>query len=225
MFPFPYNRFFFAGGCLASDDISDIDVFPMASEPCVWKNKPKPVSSTRNAETFIVEPWPIQICHYIHPTLESLVDSFDFAHVQVGAEIECHGEGDYSVIKIYFTDAFVVANAAGTTWFCGSKYPLSSLMRAEKYAKRGKLKRSVYVRTVLDILREVVKRGFESYDDFKDQLDAVDLGMLPEETEEVERAKLMELYELLYIVPKVKSISEQEKDRPNPNNSSDPSKW
>jgi hypothetical protein len=206
----PYGRFFIAGGALTSS-ITDIDIFPAKDATkygCHGSGElfciPTVLSKTPNAITYDCKPWAVQVCNYVYASLKELVDSFDFAHIQVGAE--CATEsilvGDTltyptTVKDVYFTDAFVQSNAIGTSWFCGSKYPLSSLIRAGKYMKRGQLSRSSHIRAVIDIVAALAKRGFNGYDDFKDQLDAVDLGLLPSELSEVERASLLELFEAL----------------------------
>ncbi len=68
------------------------------------------------------------------------------------------------------------------TFFVGSEYPLSSLIRLVKYAKRGLYPaRRDYLADMLRILTAVVERGYSDYEDFKDQLDAIDLNYEGEE--------------------------------------------
>lgn len=52
---------------------------------------------------------------------------------------------------------------------------MSSLIRAHKYAERGWLSNSDYRRTVCEILNNIIVRGFHNYNDFKDQMLAIDL--------------------------------------------------
>lgn len=59
-------------------------------------------------------------------------------------------------------------------------YPMSSLIRAFKYKERGNFGDGSYIACVFAILNQFLRRGFDSYDDFKDQLAAVDLAMLNE---------------------------------------------
>lgn len=190
--------FYMAGGCLTGR-ISDIDLFP-GSTPVPAPVPDLPVIfETRNATTYQAQDWPIQVCRYQHNSLKELVDSFDFAHIQVGVSIEhTGGEGGNLVVQdVYFTDAFVDSRALGISWFTGSQYPLSSLMRAGKYYKRGDIPKGSYTRAMLDIVADIFERGFRSYDDFKDQLDAVDLGLVPEESEDISHAELLKLFEQL----------------------------
>jgi len=190
------REFFIAGGAIAGH-ISDIDIFPVGDDDLSqWMTldaaKYPIISRTKNATTYRCEPWPVQLCHYAHPTLRGLVDSFDYAHIQAGARcnIAC-------ALEVYWTEAFVDSRALSLSWFTGSEYPLSSLIRAGKYYKRGEMPRGSYLRAVLDCAGAVAKRGFKDYADFKDQLDAVDLGLVPEELGDVERAGLIELFESL----------------------------
>lgn len=186
-------RFFMAGGCLTGQ-IRDVDLFPGPDNPPLIALEE--ISVTKNATTYRSPNWPIQVCRYTHDTLEALVDSFDFAHIQVGVEWR-KALGLMEVTKVYFTNEFVAAQALKISWFTGSGYPLSSLIRAGKYYKQGALPRGSYLRCVLGAVKEVIERGFENYDDFKNQLDAVDLGMLPDEFNDLEDNTLREIFELL----------------------------
>ena len=192
--------FYIAGGAL-NGPINDVDLFPVDAEnrvklKSIKNNAEKVLSETRNAITLKCDPWPIQVCNYQKESLEALVRSFDFAHIQVGVRVRwCLRK--FVVKEVFFTDDFVVANAINTSWFCGSDFPLSSLIRTGKYYKRGTMPRGAHLRAVIDALTAVVRRGFEGKEDFKDQLDAVDLGLLPEDLEETGFESLKELYELL----------------------------
>ena len=185
-----------AGGSL-NGKINDIDLFPARPHhlhQIVRENRI--ISKTPNATTIQAEPWPVQLCNYEHNTLQALVDSFDYAHIQAGAKLTWENER-MRVVDVYCTDGFVAANAINSTWFCGSAYPLSSLMRAGKYYKRGAMLRGAYIRCVIDSLVAVIQRGFKSHEDFKDQLDAVDLGILPEDLAETGASRFKDLFDLL----------------------------
>jgi len=185
------SDFYMAGGCLTGR-ISDIDLFP--GETPVPKPNGKIIVSTRNAITYEGPTCPIQVCNYKHNTLQGLVDSFDFAHIQIGVRIQ---GTPLSVSECYFTNAFVESRALEISWFTGSEYPLASLVRAAKYHKRGYMPRGSYIRVVIDSLAAIVARGFHGYEDFKDQLDAVDLGLVPEEFDDVSKSNLMGLFSAL----------------------------
>ena len=192
----PSFRCIIAGGCLG-DKINDVDLFPIDGDPLPEPINAELVSKSRNARTYKTDTHPMQLCSYHKATLKDLVEAFDYAHIQAGAVVRLGGDLDFAVEEICVTDAWITARATGTTWFVGSEYPLSSVIRAGKYLASGAITRSTHIRCVIDAMTETVRRGFKNYDDFKDQLDAVDLGMLSEEMDEVSRGKLMRLFELL----------------------------
>jgi hypothetical protein len=183
------GEFYLAGGCLANKTINDVDVFPLNGITFLNDNV-KIISKTANAITFATKPWPLQTCRYgVGKSLKQLVDSFDYSHIQVGVYVK-----DKVVADSYYTDEYILSKVSGRTRFLGSEYPLSSLIRAGKYYNQGIMNRHEYIRSVLHSLGATVKRGFKDYNDFKDQLDAVDLGLLPEEMDEVAKTELMALF-------------------------------
>ena len=176
-------EYIIAGGALAarSDaDIHDVDLFytdrrafpPIPDELLVCE--------TNNARTYNTAPYTIQACGYGNGDLNALVNSFDFAHIQIGAIITQNGK-DISVKTLIHTPAFDTAHITGTTWYTGSEYPVSSLIRAEKYRRYGWLSPHRYMHTVFAILADFCERGFGNYEDFMDQMDAVDLGAVPDD--------------------------------------------
>jgi hypothetical protein len=195
-------RFIVAGGALGRK-VNDIDCFPIDYHWDSIQRSPiytTPLLKSKNAMTFNVEGMLVQLCNYQKPSMKDLIDSFDFAHCQIGAML-CIESGDpesrLSYVTEYVSDNYMQACAAQSTWFTGSEYPLSSLVRAGKYYKADVMPRGAYIRDVLNILNAVMERGVDSYDDFKDQLDAVDLGLLPKDFEDLSRSSLMPLYENL----------------------------
>lgn len=180
--------FILAGGSLCGDKVNDFDIYPVSGSEFVvsdiekkiaenekFKNVKK-ILKTKNALTLDVDGQIIQFCNYKKNTIEELVDSFDFAHVKVGIKFTGDGEPPHSD-GVYFSDDFILANVGKTTYYTGSEYPTSSLIRTFKYAIRGKFEKRDYVRCVVKILSDIVKRGFKDYQDFKDQMDAIDLGL------------------------------------------------
>ena len=186
--------FYVAGGALVRDG-TDVDLF--AEEP--WPRAildevekiGKKVSETRNAESFVVEGTVFQFCNYPHDSLVELLRSFDFAHCQVGAKVL------NSTVDVDWSEQYALSRSVGSSWYTGSKYPLSSLTRIAKYHAKGVLSDSAALRANLEVLLAIIERGFKDYNDFKDQLDAVDLGLVPEEMSEVEKSDLARLYTLL----------------------------
>ena len=155
------------------------------------------VCKTRNALTVSINGQVIQFCNYKKHDLISLIKSFDFAHIQIGvaviikwrqSDFESHNPGSYdsSYIKYAeYTDEWQRAHMLETTWYTGSEYPLSSLLRVNKYFKYCcYASKHEYKKDILNILNDIISRGYEDYNDYKDQLAAVDLLLLePEEKE------------------------------------------
>lgn len=192
------KHLYFAGGGLLRT-VHDIDVCPppeVASRGtgciqvlrAVAETKGMQIAAdTKNALTITGPPGILQFCHYCHPNLRALVDSFDFAHIQVGADVNISDPTlAAQVEEIYFTAGFLDAHALESTYFVGSAYPLSSLIRIGKFHHRGLLSRGQYIFNVLSVLTAILERGFDGYEDFKDQLDAVDLGLLPSDLSELQ---------------------------------------
>lgn len=183
------NRpFFLAGGSLCGDPVNDFDLYPDPTMPfgraairdAVFANpgKYELLTSTPNAITvkIIGKAQVVQFCSYQKPSLIALVKSFDFSHIQVGIRFTGDGKPPHAD-DAYYTDEFILANVTRRTVYTGSEYPLSSLVRLFKYAKRDKLTRIGVAQAAMKILKDVLDRGYKNYDDFKSQIDAVDLGL------------------------------------------------
>lgn len=181
--------FILAGGSLCGDKVNDFDIYPVSGseflvsdieekicEDEIFNKTTKLLSKTKNALTLDFNGQIIQFCNYKKDTLKELVDSFDFAHIKVGIRFQGNGEPPHAD-GVYFSDDFVLANVGKTTYYTGSEYPTSSLIRTFKYAIRGKFEKREYVKCVITILSDIIKRGVKDYGDFKDQMDAIDLGL------------------------------------------------
>lgn len=181
-----------AGGALIRDN-NDVDIFPVGGWPegflsSLSINCPKDVVfKSPNAITLNINNNLYQLCKYTKPTLMELLQSFDFAHCQIGASVDFCDNGIFHISELSWTEAYEQSRISN----------LSSLIRTTKYKNSGILTKGDYIRATIDALVGVIERGFKDYNDFKDQLDAVDLGLLPEELEEVERASLIKLFQLL----------------------------
>jgi len=190
------KEFYLAGNCLNRSEPKDLDLFPTyKSQPFNIDNK-YVVLNTKNAITAKYDNKIIQFCHYYHESLKKLVTSFDFAHVQIGAEVKIV-HNTIQVKEIYYTKAYEDSKLREGSFYTGSEYPLSSLVRLVKYQNRNYFAGRSYIGEIIKILANIVQRGFKDYDDFKDQLDAVDLGMVPEDLKDSDFSELMTLYELL----------------------------
>jgi len=182
-----YKPFYLAGGSLCGDEVHDFDLYPEPGKPFDATEIEHMIETTCAADAAVVHKSPnaltvrllaknqiVQFCSYRKPSLEALVDSFDFSHIQVGIAFRGNGCAPYHD-HVYYTDAFVVANVTRRTVYTGSEYPLSSLMRLFKYHKRGKLTKREAAQASMKILKDVLERGYENYADYKDQLNAIDL--------------------------------------------------
>lgn len=185
------GSFYLAGSAIASNKIRDIDIYPVEGEEFRIPISATVLSQTKNTVTIKNEP-NLQFCKYIKPSLTALIESFDFSHIQAGVKIK---SGEIREVK--WTDAFLYSRAAQTGTFTGSDFPLASLVRLLKYYKRDDISEHSGVSCALKIVSAIVVRGFKDYEDFKDQLDAVDLGLIPEELDELDIDSLLALFDCL----------------------------
>ena len=187
------HEFYVAGNSLNKLAPNDIDIFPI--ESLFTRDQASRlgniVSETKNAITVKVnldenlthqngaeqneihsfgKTITVQLCNYQHKDLITLVNSFDFSHIQIGAKISV-GE---SIDQIYYTNEYSESKLCQSTEYTGSEYPLSSLIRAFKYAKRGDFSGNSHIFSVFKVLVDIVGRGFKDYQDFKNKLDAID---------------------------------------------------
>lgn len=199
---YDYDGYFVAGNSCNAAAPHDFDIYP-------WGNKfdfdgiksriesvgGYVVIETRNALTVNISGKVVQFCNYKKPDLISLIESFDFAHIQIGIAVEIEwepgnpedggGYGCSTIEYVEYTDNWQRAHMLETTWYTGSDYPLSSLLRTTKYFQRGAYaKKHEYKKDILNILNDIISRGYKDYKDYKDQLAAIDLLLLePEEKE------------------------------------------
>ena len=198
---YDYDGYFVAGNSCNAAAPHDFDVYPWGTTFSFKEIKSRiesvgghAITETRNALTVDINGQVVQFCNYSKQDLISLIESFDFAHIQIGVAVEIEWRpGDFeddpggyesSTIKyVEYTDDWIQSHLLETTWYTGSEYPLSSLLRLNKYLQRGcYASKHEYRKDVLHILNDIIGRGYISYDDYKDQLAAVDLLLLePEE--------------------------------------------
>ncbi len=97
----------------------------------------KIISETKNALTILINNTPVQFCNYSKDSLKEIVDSFDFAHVQIGVEVHNRWDGgtyiSSKINDVYMSEDYIESRIIGNTWFTSSEYPLSSLVRIGKY--------------------------------------------------------------------------------------------
>lgn len=185
------NKAIFAGSAMIPrHDVNDIDVFFYNYKD--YKNAVDIIAQTykafetTNCVTINTDYIKIQLCKYNYPTMKQLVESFDFAHVQIAYDIYTQ--------EVTYTEQAKEAFISRTTTFTGSEYPLSSLIRLNKYYERGYISGRGLIGEVLLIFKAIVERGFKDYEDFKDQLNAIDLNFF--DTEGSKNDLAYELYQV-----------------------------
>lgn len=199
---YDYDGYFVAGNSCNAAAPHDFDIYPNSEHTFNFLEIKSRIESvggyvvieTRNALTVNINGKVIQFCNYRKPNLKALLESFDFVHIQIGVAVEIEwrpgnfeddpGGYDYSTIKdVEYTDDWIQSHMLETTWYTGSDYPLSSLLRTTKYFQRGcYAKKHEYKKDILNILNDIISRGYKDYQDYKDQLAAIDLLLLePEE--------------------------------------------
>ena len=165
--------FMLAGGALTKDDSpKDFDIYGVGraiSVPNLKWQLVDVLAKSSNAITTVVNGQVVQFCSYYKATPQETIEAFDFAHCQAGAVFDGKGE----LQEVVSTDNFWRSEEAGTSWYTGSEYPLSSLMRCMKFHKRGLFADNIQKVSALRILCDIVKRGFEDAEDFSDQCASV----------------------------------------------------
>lgn len=172
------NKAILAGSAMIpKHEINDIDVFFYSNKD--YRNAVDIITQTYkafetpNCVTINTDFVKVQLCKYNYPTMARLVESFDFAHVQIAYDVFTQ--------DVTYTEQAKEAFISRTTTFTGSEYPLSSLIRLNKYYERGWITGRGLIGEVLLIFKAILERGFKDYEDFKDQLNAVDLNFFDTE--------------------------------------------
>lgn len=169
-----------AGGGLLSD-FDDLDLFADSSDSENSEAFRLAISAikfnTFNAASTTINGIKVQLCKYKKDSLKSLVDSFDFAHCQIGVKLSISKNGNITANESYISDNFKEAMIQQTTWYVGSEYPIASLIRLFKIKDKIKISRVDLAGNTIKILNDIYTLKLLSYEDFKNQLDAVDLNL------------------------------------------------
>lgn len=192
------SGFILAGGALSSDNPpKDFDIFlPEGKDISQVKDllqSERPewgiLAETKNAITAERYGQIIQFCTYRKETPEKLIDSFDFSNCQAAAVFDSKG----SIERIVYTEMFVKFVYDGFVQYTGSEYPLASLMRCAKFISRGVIKKSKrWKPIILDIITDIVRRGFKDEEDFSDQCSSVSESFIEMNNEARELFELLE---------------------------------
>ena len=192
-----HHGYFVAGNSCNASTPHDFDLYPWRNDKFDFEDIISRIESvggyviieTRNALTVNIGGKVIQFCNYWKPDLINLIESFDFAHIQIGVAVNIKwGSDGYwrsDIEYVEYTDNWQRAHMLETTWYTGSDYPLSSLLRTVKYFQYGcYANKFEYKKDIINILNNIISRGYKDYQDYKDQLAAIDLLLLePEEKE------------------------------------------
>lgn len=196
--------YYVAGNSCNAAAPNDYDLYPLKGEDFDFSGISSRIESvngfviceTKNALTCNISGKVVQFCKYKKESLYKLIESFDFAHIQIGVRVNIDWRpGDFEddpggyessvVDEVAYTPDWEHSHLLETTWYTGSEYPLSSLIRTVKYFQRGAYaNKHEYKVDILNILGDIIARGYKDYPDYKDQLAAIDLLLLePEESE------------------------------------------
>jgi len=164
-----------AGGALLRE-YGDLDFYPTVEHKEPFDALVKAQKRiTKNSASIIVDGQLVQLCRYFKEKPEDLIASFDYTHCQIAALIKfSDGPMEITILK---TSGFSEAMESEGTAFTGSEYPLASMSRLFKVAQKRKLSRIDTAGTMIRVMCAILKRGYKDWDDFKDQLDAVDLAL------------------------------------------------
>lgn len=136
---------------------NDYDVYLTPEEVAEFRHKKledlkdiKVASKTKNSITFIFkESTVIQVCTYNKPSLQELINSFDFSYCRVGVAVSIDRETDWLKIdEVAITDEYIQYLASGTTEYVASEYPMSSLIRVVKTNEKGLFNGRSYIRSI-----------------------------------------------------------------------------
>lgn len=229
--------YYIAGGACNPGPFNDIDIYPVAQTGFNFEYiianikkhscKANVLHQSKNTLTISLKDnntnndIKLQFCNYYHETLIKLVSSFDFAHCKIGVMI--HNESSSSLYGIiglcYIHPTWFTALAKQSSFYTLSTwqiiaegtYPLSSLIRLFKYRARGLISSSEAKKSILNILSAIISRGFYDYEDYKNQLDAIDLNLLddsPDESHEDTADSIMSFARAFYDICRDKGLVE-----------------
>jgi hypothetical protein len=189
---------------------NDIDLFMIGEETFNWsaiKENAQVVGVTPNAVTVKYQGHVIQFCNYSFASVTDMIDHFDFAHIQIGAEIEIiqeYGSITAGVVDMGHSAEWAVAHILNRTWYCPNvsveeQHPLASLMRLNKYSRRENQPRVIKGYSMVAILNSLYERGFRSWKDFLHELSAFDILLLEDDFAGSLFTQLVDLYEHLKV--------------------------
>jgi hypothetical protein len=184
---FPKKGYGLGGYCVEEIDLDELEncIDEYNKEFSEKMGKCEILHTSQNAITAEFKGVKYQFCKYQKETIQELVESFDYAHIQIGCVVDFEEDGEENEPKVdeaYYTDAYIEALLTHRTWYVGSDYPLGSLFRAEKYKRYGEMHSGEYKKSVVKALTDLIRRGYKDYQDFKDSIGAIDLLLFDRST-------------------------------------------
>lgn len=179
------SEVYVAGNSLNQATPHDIDLYPVKSSDFDFHVSAfndagaSVLFESRNATTVKYKNVVYQFCNYTASNISALVHTFDYSHIQVGVHLvldPTKASRDKSIVA--YTDNYVSNLLTKTNGYQGTHYPLSSMLRAMKYYGYGELSKCESKMSLVAALVDFMDRGFKDYDDFRDQLDAIDLSLV-----------------------------------------------
>lgn len=148
-----YNAFI-AGGTITSlftnSEINDFDIYLRNEEDAIglieefWDSGIHIISSTNKATQFMQDEKLFQIIHFNYfEDVSVIFETFDFT--------ACMGAYDFKESKFHFDEDFLKHNSQKLLRFnSGTKYPIVSALRVQKYENKGyKISKAEYLRVVM----------------------------------------------------------------------------
>lgn len=206
------KSFYVAGGALLPAEPNDYDLFPVNKKDfdCFFRYERGEQQSkldvkiweTSNAVTYEINGIKIQLCKFWNESIIKTVERFDFTHCKLGAKFEvsyANKEAPVFIpVDVYVSEDFIRYRILGYSEYTGVQlcdYPLSSLLRMYKYIKRGYI-RSTYD-VIFKILEAFLERGYKDEEDFKQQLEGIDIGVDEAQQLDANSKSLKHLYYLV----------------------------
>jgi len=196
------SLFFLGGSAIAASNPHDIDIFFSSQEyigaASRWVDSKagiftekvlvgqgtkkviegiKKIHNGENAYTFKcpTSDIPFQFIRIPFSSLEIMIDSFDFSHIQAGVEV-VEVMGKFKICQIYWTDAYEKSLEIGDSWYTGSNNPFSALYRLSKYHAKGEVSALSLKTQTIRIINDMFEQEYEGHDQVNKQLSAIGLS-------------------------------------------------
>lgn len=164
--------FFLGGSAIAASNPNDIDIFFLSSkfagDAIRWVGsktgvlgKIKKIYDGDSAYTFECSSSdvPFQFIRKSFGSLQIMIDSFDFAHIQAGVEV-VKTMGKFEICRTYWTDAYEKSLEIGDSWYTGSDNPFSALYRLSKYHAKGEVSALSFKTQMIKIINDMFEQEY-----------------------------------------------------------------